>query len=119
MNYMRLTTLALILLVISALSCETKRLPPGVLTKEQMTDLMIDIYLAEARTMTLAGGRDSLYKIFAHYQDSLLRVKGYPDSTVRKSYGYYLEHTDELEAIYDAIIDSLSLLEQQTRPTPG
>jgi len=63
--------------------------------------------------------RDSAYRLFLPYQDSLLHKRGIQDSLLKKSYAYYLQRPAELEAIYDAIIDSLSLREQRRRDLPG
>jgi len=116
---MRFGARTLLVILSILLCCKTEKTPPGVLTRQQMADWMMDIYLAEARTMSLNVSRDSAYKLFVPYQDSLMKEKGIQDSTIKISYKYYLEHPSELESIYDIVIDSLSLLEQQTRPTPG
>ena len=115
---MRTTTFALILLLGTSIACEKEKVPEGVLTHEEMADLMIHVYLAESRTLNVNVNKDSLYRLFRHYQDELMKKKGISDSTLAKSYAYYLEHPTELEEIYDALIDSLSLLEQRTRPVP-
>lgn len=110
----------MILLLLLALlgSCSEVKEPESVLSREQMVDLMMDIYLAEARTNLLPIERDSAYKLFLPFQDSLLHRKEIPDSLLKKSYAYYLQRPAELEAIYDAIIDSLSLREQLKRDKP-
>ncbi len=114
---MRLFRVAVILLL-SSLSCEKKKEPQGILSRAQMVDWMIDIYLAEARIIALPVNRDSAYKIFVPFQDSLMRKKGIQDSVLHKSYQYYLEHPTEFERLYDTVIDSLSLREQRMRQNP-
>ena len=111
---------AKICLILLALlgSCSEAKQTEAVLSREQMVDIMMDIYLAEARTNLLPMDRDSAYKLFLPYQDSLMHRKGVSDSLLKKSYSYYLQRPAELEAIYDAIIDSLSLREQRSRETP-
>ena len=59
--------------------------PPGILSKAQMSDWMLDTYLAETRAGALTIPRDSVYKLFVPYQDSLLRRKGIQDSILVKS----------------------------------
>lgn len=111
---------AVLFLLLSVLSCKKRdKVPEGVLSKAQMVDWMIDIYLAEARMQVIPIMRDSAYKIFVPYQDSLMHKKGLADSVLRKSYQYYLEHPDEFEALYDTVIDSLSLREQRLLPSPA
>jgi hypothetical protein len=99
-------------------ACQKKRAEAPPLTRDQMVGLMMEIYLAEARTSLTPVEKDSSYRLFIAYQDSLMHRHGIKDSTLRKAYSYYLEHPTELEAIYDAIIDSLSLKEQLLRDAP-
>ena len=112
---MRLLSLVVILLLSTLISCKKEKQPQGILSRPEMVDWMIDIYLAEARTQLLSLTHDSAYKIFVPYQDSLMLKKGLQDSTLRKSYQYYLDNPSELEALYDTVIDSLSLREQRLR----
>ena len=116
---MRVIGLIACLLLSPVVSCTKESKPQGILSRSQMVDWMIEIYLAEARTQQLNIPMDSAYKIFLPYQDSLMRRKGIQDAVLRKSYEYYLANTTELEAIYDIVIDSLSLREQRLRQTPA
>lgn len=83
-----------------------------------MVSLMMEIYLAEARMSLLPLAKDSAYRLFVPYQDSIMRRKGIEDSTLRSAYSYYLKRPAELESIYDAIIDSLSLREKRLHESP-
>jgi hypothetical protein len=103
----------------TVVSCKKESKPQGILSHAQMVDWMIAVYLAEARVQLLSLPIDSAYKIFRPYQDSLMRQKSLQDSVLRKSYQYYLRNSVELEAIYDTVIDSLSLREQLLRQTPA
>ena len=82
-----------------------------------MADWMIKVYLAEARASAWSIPRDSAYKLFVPYQDTLKRRNGLADSTLMKSYLYYLENSKDMEAIYDIVIDSLNLREQRVLKT--
>lgn len=104
------------LLLLSACSGGVEDRPP--LTRDQMADVMMHIYLAEARTGLMPISKDSAYKLFLPYQDSLLHHRNIPDSTLKKAYTWYLNHPAELEAVYDAVIDSLSLREQRRHESP-
>lgn len=107
--------LSCLILLACLFSCTKEKKEEAALNRDQMVDLLIDIYLAEARTTLLPVNRDSAYRLFLPYQDSLMRRKGIADSTLKKAYSYYLGHPAEFEAIYDAVIDSLSLREQRIR----
>lgn len=107
--------LSCLFLLACSFSCTKEKKEEPALDRDQMVDLLIDIYLAEARTTLLPVNRDSAFRLFLPYQDSLMFTKGIADSTLKNAYGYYLRHPTELEAIYDAVIDSLSLREQRIR----
>ena len=102
-----------------AMSCKQDSTPKGVLNRAQMTEWMLEVYLAEARTGSWPISRDSAYKLFLPYQDTLKRRKGLQDSTLMKSYQYYLSRPTELESIYDTVIDSLNLREQRMMRSPS
>ena len=115
---MRLWGVILVLIFSVAFSCKKESPKEGILTKAQMADWMMSMYLSEAGILTLPMVRESAYKVFVPYEDSLLRRKSLQDTTLEKSYQYYLEHPQELEAIYDIVIDSLSLREQRLLHAP-
>lgn len=111
-------TVLLVITLFGSVSCQPKKAETPPLSREQMVGLMMEIYLAEARTSLIPTAKDSSYRLFLAHQDTLMHRRGVSDSTLRKAYAYYLEHPAELEAIYDAIIDSLSLKEQRLREAP-
>lgn len=90
----------------------------GVLTKSEFTTFLIDVYLAEAKLDVLNISKDSAIKLFIPYEDKMLKKYGLADSTLRQTYQYYMEHPQELELVYDALIDTLSLREQQVKDVP-
>ncbi len=112
---MRNTAIPVFLILFLSFSCGDESSKSAPLTRDEMVNLMMKVYLAEARTSLLALPKDTAYQIFLVRQDRIMRQMGLSDSTLRIAYSYYLERPAELEAIYDAIIDSLSLREQRSR----
>jgi Domain of unknown function (DUF4296) len=102
-----------LLVLMLVCSCTKEEKATGILSKEEMAAVMVNVYLAEARLNSSLMVRDSARQIFKPYEDKLLSEKGIQDSVLKKSYLYYLEHTRELEQIYDAVIDTLALREQK------
>lgn len=115
---MSLRFLGFVVLCAAVVSCSKDKADQPPLSRDQMADVMMSIYLAEARTTLMPISKDSAYRLFLPYQDSLLHHRGIADSTLKKAYAYYLKHPAEFEAIYDVIIDSLSLREQRRRDSP-
>lgn len=101
--------------LILAVSCKKQTAPTGILSQPEMADWMVKIYLAESRVSTMSIPRDSVYKLFMPYRDSIMKHSNIPDSTLKKSYQYYFAHPVEMEGVYDIIIDSLNLREQRLR----
>ncbi|MFM8911560.1 MAG: DUF4296 domain-containing protein [Flammeovirgaceae bacterium] len=92
---------------------ETK--PAMMLTKEKLTALIIEMYLAEAKMDATSLPRDSTIRFFIPQEKQILKKLGVSDSTLKITYDYYLQHPKEFEEVYDAVIDSLNLREQQIK----
>ncbi|HRK54526.1 MAG TPA: DUF4296 domain-containing protein [Cyclobacteriaceae bacterium] len=104
--------------LITLVQCKQEQKPAGLLSKEEMVNLMVELYLSEAK-LTLSGiRRDSANKLFLPYEESIVASRGVTDSTLNENYNYYLQHPDELEKILDAVIDTLNLREQRASDVP-
>ncbi len=84
----------------------------NVLSQEQLSSLLIKIYIAEAVADNLPYLKDSSIKVFAPFEQKLLKSRNIPDSVLKATYQYYIENPKELEKVYDVVIDSLTLMEQ-------
>ncbi len=78
-----------------------------------MTRAIIDLYLAEAKLRNTGWQQDSAMQYFIPFEQKWLAEQNLSDTTLLSSYRYYLDHPTQLEKIYDAVIDSLSLREQK------
>jgi len=96
-------------------ACSSPKRPEGVLTQLQLSALLIDVYLAEARLDPMPIPKDSSIRFFIPFEQKLLQEKGIPDSTLKMTYSYYLANPKELEQVYDAVIDTLVLRDQRIR----
>jgi hypothetical protein len=93
--------------------CDQQKLPAGVLTKEEYAALLVEVHLAEARLAGHPVPRDTASGLFFSFEEKLLQKRGLSDSVVKATYQYYLNHPVELEEIYVAVVDTLSLREQR------
>ncbi|MCW5912774.1 MAG: DUF4296 domain-containing protein [Cyclobacteriaceae bacterium] len=96
-------------------ACNRESRPPGVLSPAEFSKVLVEVYLAEARMSNSAFQRDSAIKLFVPFEEKLFRKFELPDSVVQKTYQYYLDNPEQLEKIYDSVIDTLSLREQKMR----
>jgi hypothetical protein len=101
------------ILVLGFGACQGDKEPEGILSKEQLSALFVEFYLAEARIGNTTVVKDSALQLFLPFEESFLKEKGISDSVLRKTYTYYFSNPSKLEEIYDAVIDTLSLREQK------
>lgn len=101
------------LLVMISLSCDKKQTTPkGILPKEKMVGIFIDLHITESKISALNLKRDSSKILFQHYEQEIFKKHEVPEEVYMKSYSYYVENVNDMEQIYDAVIDSLSLRER-------
>ena len=89
-----------------------------ILAQDQLTKIMIEFYMAEAKLNNYSIPYDSANKLFIPFEESVLKKYGVSDSTLYKTYQYYFDHPKEMEKIYEIVIDSLSLRERKGSITP-
>lgn len=99
-------------------SCDKEEAPKDILPQDQLTQIMIDLYLGEAKLSNYSLPYDTSRKLFIPYEESVLKKHGVSDSTLYKTYQYYFDHPKELEKLYEIVIDSLSLRERKASGTP-
>jgi len=95
------------------LACNGKVEPPvGLLPKEKMVELLIEIHIADAKAKQLRTNKDSIQIVFKELEKGIFSDHKVEDSIYYMSYDYYLRDNNEIESIYSAVIDSLSLQEK-------
>tara|TARA_Y100001972_G_scaffold77175_1_gene93767 strand:+ start:3006 stop:3344 length:339 start_codon:yes stop_codon:yes gene_type:complete len=109
--------LFLIICLFIACSCSEEKLPEGVLDKDKMTEVLMEIHLLEAKIQKLYLPLDSGQVVFKHYETKLLQDLGVSQEVYDRSLIYYVDHSQEMGEIYDRIVDSL-MLKQNTLKKP-
>ena len=107
-----LRTFCLLGVVLWMISCGERR-PEGVLSQEEMVQLMEELYLAEEKINYLALSRDSAKKVFEVMGAKVFENAATTDSTFKRSFDYYMERPRQMEVIYSALVDTLQLREQR------
>ncbi len=107
-----LTVLVVILLL--AVSCRDSDTDNvNILTQPQMVKALMEVYLSEQKINKLGLSRDSAEAEFKRFRPVIFEKVGVSDSVFKKSFDYYMDHPVEMEKIYTALVDSLSLMEQR------
>ena len=97
-----------VLLLISCSSRKQKLTDEGILTKESMTSVLVDMHLADALIFTYNSSTKPELKLSQNCYDSELFAKyDCNDSIFKKSLEYYTLN-GEIKDIYDNVLDSLN-----------
>jgi hypothetical protein len=115
----RSTLLVLVLSMAILYSCKKEGRPADVLTEEQLSDMLVEFYLAEGRLNTMPINRDSAMKLFLPFEQSVMKKRNISDAVLSKTYRYYLDHPLEYEKVFDAVIDTLSFRETKANRAPA
>jgi len=112
---MKQRCIVFVIAISGLMACKKETRPQNVISPEEFSKVLVEVYLAEARMSSTSLSRDSAIKIFAPYEEKLFHQLGLPDSVVRETYQYYIDNPEQLEKIYDSVIDTLSLREKKLR----
>ena len=101
--------LILITSTLLAVSCANNDKPKGLLDKDQMVSIMVDIHLVEGIASSLPIPYDSSQKVYPYLEQQVFEKHGVPDSIYLQSLQYYLRDASIMEELYSRTIDSLTV----------
>jgi hypothetical protein len=105
-------TFSLIGLVFLLWSCESK--PTNLLSPEKLSDVQIDLQLAESRVYRYALPFELASQTFKRLQKEIFAKHKIDSATYYSSYNYYLTtNTKTMEQIYQRTSDSLEVLQKR------
>jgi hypothetical protein len=84
-----------------------------ILTHREMVKALTEIYISEQKVNRLGLPRDSAQREFEKFSKVVFKKIGISDSLFKRSFDYYMDRPKEMEQIYTALVDSLSLMEQR------
>lgn len=90
--------------------------PKPLLSQEKMISFLIDLHLTEAKMNYLdIRQTDSADWVFRNYEEHLFEKHRIDPTTYYQSYQYYLAHMKQMENIYAAVVDSLSVISSREK----
>lgn len=100
-----------IFLLIAVFSCSKKdSLPDDIIVKKTMINLLVDIHYAEAKVNQAELPKDSSLVYYRYLEDSIFSNYGVDSAVYHESMLYYTKNIKHLDAIYEAVLDSLNLM---------
>ena len=104
--------LFLVMLVLTSCN-EANKLPIGILPENKMINLLIELHLTEAKVSIKNLPQDSSVKFYNYLQNKVFAENKVDSIIFSNSYNYYSTDSKKIDAIYTAVIDSLSLRESR------
>ena len=104
---------AICALILCCSCTDSDRNNKDILTRQEMVKTMTEIYLAEQKINRLGLPRDSAEREFDHFKQVIFEKIDVSDSVFKRSFDYYMDRPKEMEIIFTALVDSLSLMEQR------
>jgi hypothetical protein len=109
-------TLLLTLLALSACSRKEEALPDGILDRDALVPVLVDVHLAQASVAILRTS-DTTAHAMGDYMDDILKRHKLDTATYARTIRYYGEHPDRLSDLYDEVIDELSRIQGEAQHT--
>ncbi len=90
--------------------------PKNLFSQEEMVGIVLDIHLMEAKVQRQALPAIESNILQAELLQYVYQRHKTDSLTFSQSYDYYMEHIEELEAIYKAVQDSLAVMSNKKVP---
>ncbi|MFT6828923.1 MAG: hypothetical protein ACJAZV_002217 [Roseivirga sp.] len=95
-------------------SCgEKEEIPEWLLSETQMVELLVDFRVAEGKVENLNIKNDSSALLFKILERKLFEEHQIDTTIYKNSYQYYILHPEKAVGIFDAVLDSLNLMQQR------
>ena len=106
-----------LLLLLLSLACTSNSSPQGVLEEDLMVSILAEIQLAEGKVSSLPISYDSSQVLYNLLERDIFSKHGVTDSVFITSMEYYLEDAEKMDRMYARVIDSLVVLESNSKLT--
>ncbi len=93
--------------------------PEGLISKKELKDLMVDLYLAESSNNMRMLEKDTTLPKYAEFYKAVLEKHNVTAKAYENSLKYYAEDPDEINAIYDEVLQRLTKMESEAGGVVG
>jgi myosin heavy subunit len=110
---MKLCFLSLVLCLL--ISCTGNSLPDGVLERDRMIEVLIDLHLAEAAITNQALFGEEALQRASDYYDMIYKKHGITKEEFKASFEYYSRHPQLYKEMYDQLIAEMTRREPELK----
>ncbi len=105
--------ITVILFLSSFFACgpSADKIPDNVLSKDKMKEVLIDIHLLEGIVNVSGFQEDTANAKFKLMQEQLFQKHGIKKIQFDSSMAYYAHHLPQMDEIYEAVMDTISVKE--------
>jgi hypothetical protein len=104
-----------LMLILACGKTDKNAIPPDVMNKEQMENILYDMHLAEGIVGYQSSGLDSNARKVLGYYEQIYKKNNLTKEQFIHSYDFYIQHPVMLDSIYSNIITKLSEQESLLR----
>jgi len=107
----------LLAVLLLAFSCKSEEeIPEGILTEQEMVDILLDIRVLEGKVGILSVGKDSSRVLFAKLERDIFEKHKMDSIVYKKSYQYYMRNPELYLNVNDIVLDSLKIRQDRIEP---
>jgi len=101
-------------------ACTEKSPPPpsGLLSEDQMVEVMTDMHLVETANNLKLMGTDTAYTEYLQAFNAIFRSHGVTKAQFDSSLYHYTVNTEKMPIIYDRMLERMYELEEEVRADP-
>lgn len=107
------------LMMLPFLSCSSDKdsyeVPPGIIPKDSMVDVLVDMYISESMLANIHSRYDSLKEYRRIQLDAVLAKNNISRARFDSSYHYYETDLETLKKIQDEVVVELTKLKDKAR----
>lgn len=98
-------------------SCKNEvSIPEGILTEQEMVNILIDIRMIEGKVGVLSVNKDSSQVLYDKLEADAFEKHKIDGAVYRKSYQYYMTHPELYLNVNDIVLDSLKIRQDRIEP---
>lgn len=88
-------------------ACKGEKTPPDIIDRKVMVNLLTEVHTIDGRMYSVKQEPDSLYKYGYGKYSALFKRYRIDTGQFRKSMVYYAQQPDELQVIYQEVLDNM------------
>ena len=98
-----------LLIFITLFSCKDDKVikPESILSQQKMIHVLIDMHIADAHINLGSTPQDSARLLLTGEYAAIFKKHGIDQKSFNESHKWYVNHTEELDAIYEKVVSRL------------